>query len=57
MGGACSTHGKDKWIQNFDQKPEGKTPLARPKRRWEDNIRMDLREVGRDGGLNASVSG
>ena len=27
-------------------KPEGKRSLGRPKRRWEDNIRMDLREVG-----------
>jgi len=27
-------------------KPEGKRPLWRPRRRWEDNIRMDLREVG-----------
>jgi len=27
-------------------KPEGKRPLGRPRRRWEDNIRMDLREVG-----------
>ena len=29
-------------------KPEGKRPLGRPRRRWEDNIRMDLREVGCD---------
>jgi hypothetical protein len=27
-------------------KPKGKRPLGRPKRNWEDNIRMDLREVG-----------
>jgi len=27
-------------------KPEGRRPLGRPRRRWEDNIRMDLREVG-----------
>jgi hypothetical protein len=27
-------------------KPEGKRPLGRPRRRWEDNIRMDLKEVG-----------
>jgi hypothetical protein len=27
-------------------KPEGKTPLGRPRRRWVDNIRMDLGEVG-----------
>ena len=29
-------------------KPEGKRPLRRPRRRWEDNIKMDLQEVGRD---------
>ena len=27
-------------------RPEGKRPLGRPRRRWDDNIRMDLREVG-----------
>jgi len=27
-------------------KPEGKGPLERPRRRWEDNIKMDLQEVG-----------
>jgi hypothetical protein len=27
-------------------KPERKTPLGRPRRRWEDNIKMDLQEVG-----------
>jgi hypothetical protein len=27
-------------------KPEGKRPLGRPRRRWVDNIRMDLQEVG-----------
>ena len=27
-------------------KPEGRRPLGRPRRRWEDNSRMDLREVG-----------
>jgi hypothetical protein len=26
--------------------PEGKRPLGRPRRRWEDEIRMDLREIG-----------
>ena len=28
-------------------KPEGKRPLGRPRRRWEDNIKTDLQEVGR----------
>ena len=31
-------------------KPEGKRPLGRPRRRWEDNIKMDLQEVERDSG-------
>ena len=29
-------------------KPEGKKPLGRPRHRWEDNIKMNLREVGCD---------
>ena len=32
-------------------KPEGKRPLWRPRRRWEDNIKMDLQEVGRGCGV------
>ena len=31
-------------------KPTGKTPLGRPRRRWEDNIRMDLEEIGINAG-------
>jgi hypothetical protein len=31
------------------QRPEGKRPLGRPRRRWEDNIKMDLRKIGIDG--------
>jgi len=31
-------------------KPEGKRPLGRPRRRWEDNIKMELQEVGRGWG-------
>jgi transposase len=31
------------------RKPEGKRPLGRPRRRWVDNIKMDLREIGWDG--------
>jgi hypothetical protein len=30
-------------------KPEGKTPLERPRRRWEDNIKIDIQEIGCDG--------
>jgi hypothetical protein len=39
-------------------KPEGKSPLGRPRRRWEDGIRMDLREIGLGGcALDSTVSG
>jgi hypothetical protein len=38
--------------------PEGRRPLGRPRRRWEDNIRLDLREVGWGRlGLDQSGSG
>jgi hypothetical protein len=33
-------------------KPEGKRPLGRPRRIWEDRIRMDLRDVGWGGGVD-----
>jgi hypothetical protein len=38
--------GKKKCIYNFGGKPEVKRGLGRTKHRWEDNIKMDLREVG-----------
>jgi hypothetical protein len=38
-------------------KPEGRRPLGRPRRRWEDNIKMDLREVGWGHRLDQSGSG
>jgi hypothetical protein len=39
-------------------KPEGKRPLARPRRRLEDGVRMDLREIGFGGcGLDSTGSG
>jgi hypothetical protein len=31
------------------ERPEGKRPLERPRRRWEDNIKLDLREIENDG--------
>jgi hypothetical protein len=31
------------------EKPEGKRPLGRPRRRWVNNIKIDLREIGWDG--------
>jgi hypothetical protein len=39
-------------------KPEGKRPLERPRRRWDEGIRMDLREIGLGGGgLDSTSSG
>jgi hypothetical protein len=41
--------------------PEGRRPLGRPRRRWVDNVKMDLTDIGWDGmgwcGLNRSGSG
>jgi hypothetical protein len=49
MGGACSTNGeKMNAYRLLVGKPEGKRPLGRPRRRWVDNIRMDIGEVVRD---------
>jgi hypothetical protein len=42
MDGASSTNGGEQVVG----KPEGRRPLGRPRRRWLDNIRMDLVEVG-----------
>jgi hypothetical protein len=45
MGGACSAHGGDKKSYKIlVGSPEGKRPLGRPRHRWEDNIKIDLRE-------------
>jgi len=47
MGGACSTYRKRRGVYRvLVGKLEVKRPLGRPKRRWEDNIKMDLQEVG-----------
>ena len=47
MGMGCSTHRtEERRIQGFGGEPEGKRPLGRPRRRWGDNIKMDLQEVG-----------
>jgi hypothetical protein len=46
MGGPCSTNGGEEEAYGLlVGKPEGKRPLGRPRRRWVDNIRMDLGEV------------
>jgi hypothetical protein len=41
--------GKDRRVQGFGGKLVGKSPLERPRRRWENNITMDLQEVGCEG--------
>jgi hypothetical protein len=39
--------GEERWAYKaLVGKPEGKRPLGRPRRRWVDNIRMDLQKVG-----------
>jgi len=51
MGVACSMYGgEERRMQGLVQKPEGKRPLGRPRRRQDDNIKMDLQEV-RCGGM------
>jgi len=45
--GHVARMGKDRGVQRvLVGKPEGKRPLGRPRRRWEDNIKIDLQEVG-----------
>ena len=52
MGGACSAYGgQERYIRVLVGKPEGKRPLGIPRRRWDNNIKMDLQEVG-CGGMN-----
>ena len=47
MSGACSTYGgEERCIQGFDGEPEGKRPLRRPYRRWEDTVQMSRQKLG-----------
>jgi hypothetical protein len=41
--------GEEKCVKVIGRKPEGKRPLRRPRRRWIDNIKMDLSEMGLGG--------
>jgi hypothetical protein len=45
---ACMGEGRDVY-RVLVGRPEGKRPLARPRHRWEDSIKLDLREIGIDG--------
>jgi hypothetical protein len=51
VGGTCSRRGGgEECYQSFwIGRPESRRSLGRPRRRWEDNIKMDLREIGIDG--------
>jgi hypothetical protein len=47
MGRACSTNGeKRNTYRIMVGKPEGRRPLRRTRRRWVNNIKIDLREMG-----------
>jgi hypothetical protein len=49
MGWTCGTHGEGRGAYRvLVGRPEGKRPLGRPRRRWEDNIKTDLGEIGID---------
>jgi hypothetical protein len=48
MCGTCSTYGEKRGAYRIlEVRPERRRPLGRPRRRWEDNIKMDLQDVGR----------
>jgi hypothetical protein len=49
MGRACSTNGEMNTYRILVVKPEGKGQLGRPRRRWVNNIKVDLSEIGWDG--------
>jgi len=50
MGGRIERVGERRGIYRFVvRKPEGNRPLGRPRRRWEDNIKMNLQAVGYGG--------
>jgi hypothetical protein len=50
VGGTCGTHGEGRDVYRvLVGRPEGKRPLRRPRHRWEDNIKMDVRKIGIDG--------
>ena len=52
MDGACSTFREERGLyRDLVGKPEGKTTFGRLRRRWDDNIKRDLQEVG-CGGLD-----
>jgi hypothetical protein len=58
MGRTCGTRGERRGAYRaLGGKPERRRPLERPRRKWEDNNKMDLRELGWGHGLDQSGSG
>jgi hypothetical protein len=54
----CSRMGEGRGIYRvLVGRPEGKRPLERQRRRWKDNIKLDLRETGIDGAKDSAGSG
>jgi hypothetical protein len=50
VGRTCGTHGDGRGVYRvLVGRPEGTRPLGRPRRSWEDNTTMDLREIGISG--------
>jgi hypothetical protein len=61
-GGAKSMHGRyKKCVQHFGWKPEGKRPLGKPGNKWQNNIKMDIKEtmcrVDSQGTIQGKVAG
>jgi hypothetical protein len=55
MGRTCGAYGEKRGVHRvLVGKPEGKRPLGRPRRRWEDNIKMDFRKFEGDVGTGWS---
>jgi hypothetical protein len=50
VGWTCGTHGEGRGVYRvLIGRPEGKRPLGRRRRKWKDNIKMDLKKIGIDG--------
>jgi hypothetical protein len=57
-GRACGTHGRgEKRVQGFGGKARRKKTLGRPRRRWDDGIRMDLGVIGSGCGVDSPGTG
>jgi hypothetical protein len=49
VGETCTHGGGERCYRFLVRRPEGKTPLGRHSRRWDDNIKLDLRDIRIDG--------